>query len=152
MSYSVLFVHLFLKAIACFILTFSDLAGHRCLWKCLGTASCQEAGHSRRFSCEFLPFQLKILKFKNFKRGIPVAPEVCEPVCAPPTCQTSCRPVNPGKCVQAWLHLPTLFKSCAATNHEFSLNSIIFYHAVCLFRALPTEMRSPALCGDLSQS
>ncbi|CAL1171467.1 unnamed protein product [Cladocopium goreaui] len=26
--------------------------------------------------------------------------EVCEPVCAPPKCQTSCRPVNPGKCVQ----------------------------------------------------
>ncbi|CAJ1373948.1 unnamed protein product [Effrenium voratum] len=39
----------------------------KCLWKCLGTASCQE---------------------------------VCEPMCAPPKCQTSCRPVNPGKCTQ----------------------------------------------------
>lgn len=51
----------------------------RCLWKCLGTESCQEAAP---ISVAGLPGQ------------------VCEPVCAPPKCQVSCRPVNPGKCVQ----------------------------------------------------
>lgn len=80
-----------------------------------------------------------------------MASEVCEPVCAPPKCQTSCRPVNPGKCVQAWLHLPvTLFKrSCAATNHESPLNSVMLFANFERCRQKCEAPRCAVICHNL---